>query len=179
MKETETYKKAKEILEKFGDAAELALFTPPNSPNAVNNSSKQLAATQQPVGNRPHLSSANTASLVHRNRMNATVIGQQQQQHKHLLNQTIATAGTNSNATSNSNNSNLSTTGTSNNNNKKNESISNGQQQPPSVLGSSHHHQQQQRTLLPRPIIQPNRTIFDRVLDFIIGEGPNNRYETH
>ncbi len=34
----------------------------------------------------------------------------------------------------------------------------------------------QQRTLLPRPIIAPNRTIFDKILDFLIGEGPNNRY---
>lgn len=34
----------------------------------------------------------------------------------------------------------------------------------------------QQRTLLPRPIIAPNRTIFDKILDFFIGEGPNNRF---
>jgi len=39
---------------------------------------------------------------------------------------------------------------------------------PPSVS--------QQRTLLPRPIIAPNRTILDKILDFLIGEGPNNRY---
>jgi hypothetical protein len=31
------------------------------------------------------------------------------------------------------------------------------------------------RTLLPRPIIAPNRTFFDKLLDFVIGEGPNNR----
>ncbi len=28
---------------------------------------------------------------------------------------------------------------------------------------------------LPRPIIAPNRTLFDKLLDFMIGEGPNNR----
>jgi hypothetical protein len=33
------------------------------------------------------------------------------------------------------------------------------------------------RTLLPRPIINPNRTYLDKILDFIIGEGPNNRLE--
>ncbi len=43
---------------------------------------------------------------------------------------------------------------------------------PPSASAAS---QQQQRTLLPRPIMNPNRTFFDKVLDFIIGEGPNNR----
>jgi len=32
------------------------------------------------------------------------------------------------------------------------------------------------RTLLPRPIIAPNRTFLDKILDFVIGEGPNNRY---
>lgn len=42
--------------------------------------------------------------------------------------------------------------------------------QPPSVTAAS-----QVRTLLPRPIITPNRTLFDKILDFIIGEGPNNR----
>lgn len=31
------------------------------------------------------------------------------------------------------------------------------------------------RTLLPRPIVAPNRTFFDKLLDFVIGEGPNNR----
>ena len=33
----------------------------------------------------------------------------------------------------------------------------------------------QPRTVLPRPIVPANRTIFDKVLDFLIGEGPNNR----
>lgn len=42
--------------------------------------------------------------------------------------------------------------------------------QPPSITAAS-----QVRTLLPRPIITPNRTLFDKILDFIIGEGPNNR----
>ena len=32
------------------------------------------------------------------------------------------------------------------------------------------------RTLLPRPIIAPNRTFLDKLLDFVVGEGPNNRY---
>lgn len=31
------------------------------------------------------------------------------------------------------------------------------------------------RTLLPRPIIAPNRTFLDKLLDFVVGEGPNNR----
>lgn len=43
---------------------------------------------------------------------------------------------------------------------------------PPSGLAAS----AQARTLLPRPIINPNRTFFDKLLDFIVGEGPNNRY---
>lgn len=42
---------------------------------------------------------------------------------------------------------------------------------PPSGLAAS----AQVRTLLPRPIINPNRTFFDKLLDFIVGEGPNNR----
>ena len=41
---------------------------------------------------------------------------------------------------------------------------------PPSAMSIS-----QPRTLLPRPIINPNRSIFDKLLDFMIGEGPNNR----
>jgi hypothetical protein len=41
---------------------------------------------------------------------------------------------------------------------------------PPSALGIS-----QARTLLPRPIINPNRSILDKLLDYMIGEGPNNR----
>lgn len=41
---------------------------------------------------------------------------------------------------------------------------------PPSAMGLS-----QARTLLPRPIINPNRTFLDKLLDFMIGEGPNNR----
>ena len=41
---------------------------------------------------------------------------------------------------------------------------------PPSALGIS-----QARTLLPRPIINPNRSILDKLLDFLIGEGLNNR----
>jgi hypothetical protein len=42
---------------------------------------------------------------------------------------------------------------------------------PPSAMSIS----SQPRTLLPRPIINPNRSIFDKLLDFMIGEGPNNR----
>ena len=43
---------------------------------------------------------------------------------------------------------------------------------PPSGLAAA---SAQVRTLLPRPIINPNRTFFDKLLDFIVGEGPNNR----
>ena len=43
---------------------------------------------------------------------------------------------------------------------------------PPSSLAAT----APARTLLPRPIVAPNRTFFDKLLDFVIGEGPNNRY---
>lgn len=43
---------------------------------------------------------------------------------------------------------------------------------PPSSLAAAN---AQARTLLPRPIVNPNRTYFDKLLDFIVGEGPNNR----
>lgn len=45
---------------------------------------------------------------------------------------------------------------------------------PPSALAAAQN--AHARTLLPRPIINPNRTYFDKLLDFIVGEGPNNRF---
>lgn len=50
--------------------------------------------------------------------------------------------------------------------------VASSAQGPQTSMGLSH-----QRTLLPRPIIGPNRTFFDKVLDFLIGEGPNNRFD--
>lgn len=56
--------------------------------------------------------------------------------------------------------------------NLKSQKIENMPPPPPSALAAS----VQARTLLPRPIIAPNRTYFDKLLDFLVGEGPNNRY---
>jgi hypothetical protein len=35
--------------------------------------------------------------------------------------------------------------------------------------------EQAARTLIPRPFIPPNRSTIDKILDFFIGDGPNNR----
>ncbi|CAF0948860.1 unnamed protein product [Brachionus calyciflorus] len=172
VKEKETYKKAREILERFGDGVEISI-TPPSTP-ALN----KTIASATPFNNTVISQQMPGTTLVHRN-----VRALQQNQmntSKSALNSTI---NNNLNTTINrmgSSSSLASDAAPKPTQPIPTQTLGPVQQQqsqmvpppqPPSSLGVS-----QARTLLPRPIITPNRTFFDKILDFIIGEGPNNRY---
>ena len=43
------------------------------------------------------------------------------------------------------------------------------------INGQFINNEQAARTLIPRPFIPPNRSTIDKILDFFIGDGPNNR----
>lgn len=172
MKEKETYKKAREILERFSSGVDVQI-TPPTSPQG--NQSIYPSSTPSVINNRrmqlnetAMLNSSNMTmngtTLVHRN------VKQIQQQNMSIYQGPKPGNNLLEPTKSQSNLLNASTMSSSSN---VQSSASNlGPSAPAPTPQVS-----QQRTLLPRPIIAPNRTIFDKILDFFIGEGPNNRYK--
>ncbi|RNA17986.1 lunapark-B isoform X1 [Brachionus plicatilis] len=158
VKEKETYKKAKEILERFGNGVEISI-TPPSSPSK---NKTMISAT--PFGNSQKFGETN---LVHRNIKN--IQQNQMNMSRNPLNTSNLNRSTNKIGSSGSISSESKPIPT-----QTLGPIQNQSQQiasPPPITAAS-----QVRTLLPRPIITPNRNFFDKILDFIIGEGPNNRY---
>ncbi len=177
MKEKETYKKAREILDRFSGSE--VNITPPESPNSLSNN------VTSPLGMNNTLNisrNPNGTMLIHRNvkqsqerqiaMMNMSI---RANPNESRLNQTQATkqlplqtqAG-------NQRTSQQSTTFSASSTSNKPSDSSN---QPTPTSGSAVL-LPQAKTLLPRPIIAPNRTLFDKILDYIIGEGPNNRFST-
>jgi len=172
VKEKETYKKAREILDRFSGTD--VNITPPESPNSLSNN------VTSPFGMNNTLNMSrnpNGTMLVHRNlkqsqdRQIAMMnISTRANQNESRLNQTqaIKQLPFQTNAGNQGISQQQMTSSTSNkpiDSSNKPTSTSG-----PAVLLP------QAKALLPRPIIAPNRTIFDKILDYIIGEGPNNRY---
>jgi hypothetical protein len=176
VKEKETYKKAREILDRFSGSE--VNITPPESPNSL---SKDVTS---PLGMNNTLNMSrnpNGTMLIHRNvkqpqerQVNMMNMTARANPNESRLNQTQAAKqlplqSQTGNQGASQNQTTLSASST---NNKKAIDSTN---QPPSTSGPAVL-LPQAKTLLPRPIIAPNRTIFDKILDYIIGEGPNNRY---
>lgn len=164
MKEKETYKKAREILERFSNGVDFHI-TPPATP-----SHNTTMYPQTPFVNNTLISQKLPGTtLIHR---------KDKQSHEQNLNTTL---NPNLNATiSNRPGSSASMVSGMSQSNLVSQQI------PTQTLGPAHQQQLaapplalaasiQARTILPRPISIPNRTFFDKLLDFIIGEGPNNR----
>ena len=158
--EKETYKKAREILDRFSNGVDINI-TPPVTPQNISTfpqSTPYLNAT---------INAKNT--LVQRNIKNQ--IQQEPNQNKTFnSNETMNLNKTKSENT-------VSMFGNAGDSSKfvqPQQMISppTNQPAPPSSLSLA----SSARTMLPRPIIAPNRTFFDRLLEFIVGEGPNNRY---
>lgn len=167
-------------MERFGGGVEISI-TPPATP-AVN---KTMFAPTPFINNTLNTQKqVPGTTLVHRNvkhLQQQSQTGSQSQQQQQLNNTSKSvlnsTVNANLNATINK--------GSNNSLSSVSQSSSVSQQVPTQTLGPGQQIQQapptalaastQARTLLPRPIITPNRTFFDRLLDFIIGEGPNNR----
>ena len=165
-KEKETYKKAREILERFSNGD--LNITPPITPSQ-NNSGTFPQSTPYITSNAQ---SNKNANLVQRNIKNQM---QQQQQHNGQFPNKTFTSPSNETI-------NLNKTSMYGNPNDSSKFVQpqlptpqlnqTSQTNPPPssfALASS------ARTLLPRPILAPHRTFFDKILDFVIGEGPNNR----
>lgn len=159
VKEKETYKKAKEILERFSSGVDISI-TPPATPAQPANRTQAAIMT----------SNGNT-NLIHRN-VNKNNLNASMRADTSILNKTVASNGS---ITHNNNNTSMNSSVV-----KSESTTASGQfvqptGPPPSGLAMMNA-SANARTLLPRPIINPNRTFFDKVLDFIIGEGPSNRY---
>lgn len=185
VKEKETYKKAREILERFSTGVDVNV-TPPTTPS-VNSSFMPSTPFMNSKMNDPNLSMINSqkmlnstttgTNLVHRNVRNI----QNNQASNLIQNQNKSTPNISQIAPKLTDNK-ISSSTTSvpqtgqleakhlNQNQSFNQQLL-PPPPPPAALGMS-----QARTLLPRPIINPNRTFLDKILDFMIGEGPNNRY---
>jgi len=175
VKEKETYKKAREILERFslnGDVQITPPTTPagntsmfPNSTPALNNT-KRMQINETAMLNSSNMINANN-TLIHRN------VKQLQQQNQSYNTSKASNSAVNNLDQTKSQTNQLNSSTVSNVSNIQSSGsviTGNNNQQAPTTNIS------QARTLLPRPIIAPNRTIFDKLLDFLIGEGPNNRY---
>ena len=171
-------------------------MTPPPTPTPSINSSFMPSTpflNNKTILNDPNLSvinpnnkmlnvTSNTTNLVHRNVRNI----QNQQMNKQIQNQNKSTPNVSQIGTKLTENKiSLSTNSVAQSAQIDSKQLSQNQsfnqQQmtsapqpppPPSALGMS-----QARTLLPRPIINPNRSFLDKILDFMIGEGPNNRFK--
>lgn len=194
MKEKETYKKAREILERFSEGIDINI-TPPLTPSTTHNTTNVAFSANTPfINNQRNLNNTmQQSTLVHRNVKHL----QQQSQlnmtksspnitNTSVLNTTTSTSSRvnnsgsqvlpNPNATIMSSASNMNQT-ISQSQQFQSQNRADGQtpnQAPiPSALGLAA--SAQARTLLPRPIVAPNRSFFDKLLDFVIGEGPNNR----
>jgi hypothetical protein len=176
VKEKETYKKAKEILERFGSSSNVGnvdvAITPPCTP--MHNVTMGGAGQQQQsmLLNRTMPPQQNGMTLTHRN-VNKNIL-----QQLNNPNESMRVGGNLAPAAASE-----STSMQTPINSKANLNATAAMVVPPSTSQQGQQQQQQPpippsgtaRTLLPRPIINPNRTFFDRILDFIIGEGPNNR----
>ena len=170
MKEKETYKKAREILERFSTSGEVSI-TPPTSPG--NNNSMFPNNGSTPITNKrlneTMMANQNMNQTMNLNNLNATHLVHRNVKQLQMMNQTIAVGQP---------------TRQFNAQNAQNQSSFNqpsGQLDKTASPGPSSASQLNStgapsgpRTL-PRPIIAPNRTLFDKLLDFMIGEGPNNR----
>jgi hypothetical protein len=192
VKENETYKKAREILDRFSGGLEI---TPPMSP--ANATISQTPASTPFMGNSNRTNPQMQRFLMSNqhiqmnkstpNNLNATTIaahsttkkGGNKFEKMNNGNQSMIVQPTKSMI---SNGSQQTFTAPAppppksiqSNGEIKSDSVvavSQMQQQPPPSSMSAN----QQRTLLPRPIVTPNRTFFDKILDFVIGDGPNNR----
>lgn len=153
VKEKETYKKAREILERFSSGVDIQV-TPPSTPMKESSSSSTPFLTKRSdLLNETGLNTSvmNNAGLVHRNVKSIQNQSMMKQQPQVNLDSTSSLRQINNTVNVASSN--------------------NSQQVTQQSMGLSH-----ARTVLPRPIIAPNRTVFDKVLDFFIGDGPNNRY---
>lgn len=159
VKENETYKKAREILERFSNG--LVDITPPITPSQQNST---------PLLNQTQIGQSNNGTkLVKRN-----IKEQMLQQNKTF---TVSSPSTFSSSNEHRQQLNKTSSGMETSSMSSHRQTSPPLQQhvaPPSSLGLDT--QSLNRTLLPRPVIAPNRTFFDKLLDFVIGEGPNNRY---
>lgn len=167
MKEKETYKKAREILERFSTSGEVSI-TPPTSPG--NNNSMFPNNGSTPITNKrmneTTMAIQNMNQTMNPNNLNATHLVHRNVKQLQMMNQTIAVGQP---------------TRPSNAQNQSHFNQPSGHLDQTASPGPSSASQLNNtgapsgpRTL-PRPIIAPNRTLFDKLLDFMIGEGPNNR----
>jgi hypothetical protein len=156
VKEKETYKKAREILERFSNG--VVDITPPITPSQQNST---------PLLNQTHIGHINNGNKLVKRNIKEQML---------LQNKTFTSPLSSSNE--NLNRQQLNKTSlpvdSSVNIHRITSPPLNQHAAPPSSLGMDS--QSLNRTLLPRPVIAPNRTFFDKLLDFVIGEGPNNRY---
>lgn len=169
VKEKETYKKAREILERFSEGVDVQI-TPPTSP--VGNKSVLPNGTPQLMGNQSVRMALNETmmnqSTMNPNNPNSTQLVYRNIRQIQLQNQSMAM--------SKKSGGNLNTTNANNTFQASSISEANINSNMPRPDQNSTPGMNQARGTLPRPIIAPNRTMFDKVLDFLIGEGPNNRY---
>lgn len=167
MKEKETYKKAREILERFSASGEVSI-TPPTSPG--NNNSLFPNNGSTPIMNKrmneTMMANQNMNQTMNPNNLNATHLVHRNVKQLQMVNQTIAVGQL---------------TRPSNAQNQSHFSQPSGHLDQTASPGPSSASQLDNTGVpsgprtLPRPIIAPNRTLFDKLLDFMIGEGPNNR----
>lgn len=184
VKENETYKKAREILERFSGGTDINI-TPPTSPmNETVAGNSNMTPFNQTMPKHPRTNLNNT-NLVHRNinnTRNNNNVPESRSVNLAAKSTPMPGNGANRQAANEQNN---------NNNNRLNESRMPAEQMASNLsmmggqpsasltnLNQTQHANPQQatRALLPRPIMAPDRTFFDKLLDFVIGEGPNNRY---
>lgn len=168
VKENETYKKAREILERFSTGVDIQITPPtsplnnktifPNdSPQTIDSKNRKMNETMMMNQSTLNPNNLNATQIIHRN------VKQIQQQNQSMI-MSQKPSGILNNTNTNANFQTGSTSETISHSN-----VSLPRQVSPLAMN-------QPRGTLPRPIIAPNRTIFDKVLDFLIGEGPNNRY---
>ena len=163
--EKETYKKAREILDRFANGD--INITPPITP------SQNTTVFPQSTPYLNNTVNAKNNNLVQRNIKNQIQQQQQTKEPNKTFTPNLGNETMNLNRTKYENMSMYQNAGDTTKFAQPNQMVSppHNQPAPPSsfALASS------ARTLLPRPIVAPNRTFFDKLLDFIIGEGPNNR----
>lgn len=164
MKEKETYKKASEILKRFASEAEL-----PVQKESIKQMQQQMNAftppqTSQLQANTPPFMTAQTVLNTNRQQPNGASIKQLGSSNNN--NMIAAQASRNHQPMPNSN---IVTPVAASQNINPMPTFSNPQ------ANMYAYAERMQRTLIPRAFVPQNRSTIDKVLDFFIGDGPNNR----
>ena len=175
MKEKETYKKAKEILEKYGDGVDVKI-TPVSSPTLNNSTYYATPYSNRLASSNPSANPNFQSQLIHRTIRKPEVanpVTSHQPMKPLPSTQSSSEMPSNRNAHQAPN--------AKQNERAKQRSNDEMEFQRSQIVRHEQPRQinssiiSQARTQLPRPVMGPDRSLFDKMIDYLIGEGPNNR----